>query len=69
MNIKQSISSEFWKQYGNINKFSREAGVDRGTVRSFLYDNEYNPTLATLEKFCETLGLELVVRKAGYEQN
>ena len=28
MNIKQTISSEFWKQYGNIDKFARESKLN-----------------------------------------
>lgn len=67
MNIKQTISSEFWKQHGNIKKFARETNLNRKTVSHFLYDEEYSPNLLTLEKMCRTLGLELVARKVEHE--
>lgn len=67
MNIKQTISSEFWKQCGNVTKFARETNLNRKTVNHFLYDEEYSPNLLTLEKMCGTLGLELVARKVENE--
>lgn len=67
MNIRQTISSEFWKQYGNVAKFGREANLDRKTVNQFLYDDEYSPNLLTLRKICRALGLELVARKVEHE--
>ena len=67
MNIRQTISSEFWKQGGNINKLARESNLNTKTVSKFLYDDEYSPNLLTLEKMCRTLGLELVARKVEHE--
>lgn len=67
MNIRQTISSEFWKQYGNIAKFARESILNRKTVNQFLYDDGYSPNLLTLEKMCGVLGLELVIRKVEHE--
>ena len=67
MNIKQTISSEFWKQCGNVAKFARETNLNRKTVNQFLYDDEHSPNILTLEKMCGALGLELVARKVEHE--
>lgn len=67
MNIKQTISSEFWKQYGNVDKFARESNLNPKTVFKFLYNDEYNPKVETLGKMLDVLGLELIVRKVEHE--
>jgi DNA-binding phage protein len=67
MNIKQTISSEFWKQYGNVDKFARESKLNPKTVFKFLYNDEYNPKIDTLRKMLDVLGLELIVRKVEHE--
>ena len=62
--IMQTISSEFWSQYENQkqSKFARDAGIDRKTVHRLLYSDKGIQT-DTLQKLCDALGLELIVRK------
>lgn len=60
--IKYAVSTEFWKQHGNMARLSREAGVDRTTLRTFLYTDD-GVTLSTLLKICDALGLKLEVKK------
>ena len=62
MNIRQTISIEFWNQHGNVSKLARKAGIDRKTVRRFLFSDD-DVTISTYLKMCDALDLELVVRK------
>lgn len=63
--IKREVAKEFNDQHGNIVRLASEAGVDKETIRNFMYTDK-GVNLFTLLKICDALGLEVVVRKVKH---
>ena len=60
--IKWTVAKEFHDQHGNISRLASEAGVDKETIKNFMYTDK-GVNLFTLLNICDALGLEVVVRK------
>ena len=63
--IKRTVADAFHDQHGNISRLAIEAGVDKETIKNFLYTDK-GVNLFTLLNICDALGLEVVVRKVTH---
>lgn len=63
--IKMDVAKAFHDQHGNIVRLACEAGVDRETIKNFMYTDK-GVNLFTLLNICDALGLEVVVRKVTH---
>lgn len=63
--IKRTVADAFHDQHGNIVRLASEAGVDKETIRNFMYTDK-GVNLFTLLNICDALGLEVVVRKVKH---
>ena len=62
--IKRTVADAFHDQHGNISRLAIEAGVDKETIKNFMYTDK-GVNLFTLLNICDALGLEVVVRKVN----
>lgn len=62
--IKREVAKEFNDQHGNIVRLASEAGVDKETIKNFMY-TEKGVNLFTLMNICDALGMEVIVRKVN----
>ena len=63
--IKRTVADAFHDQHGNISRLASEAGVDKETIKNFMYTDK-GVNLFTLLNICDALGLEVVVRKVTH---
>ena len=63
--IKRTVADAFHDQHGNISRLAIEAGVDKETIKNFMYTDK-GVNLFTLLSICDALGLEVVVRKVTH---
>ena len=63
--IKMIVAKAFHDQHGNISRLAIEAGVDKETIKNFMYTDK-GVNLFTLLNICDALGLEVVVRKVKH---
>ena len=62
--IKRTVADTFHDQHGNISRLAIEAGVDKETIKNFMYTDK-GVNLFTLLNICDALGLEVVVQKVN----
>ena len=62
--IKRTVADAFHDQHGNISRLAIEAGVDKETIKNFMYTDK-GVNLFTLLNICDALGLEVVVQKVN----
>lgn len=62
--IKRTVADAFHDQHGNIVRLASESGVDKGTIRNFMYTDK-GVSLFTLINICDALGLEVIVQKVN----
>ena len=62
--IKRTVAEAFHDQHGNISRLAIEAGVDKETIKNFMYTDK-GVNLFTLINICDALGLEVIVQKVN----
>lgn len=62
--IKRTVADAFHDQHGNIVLLANEAGVDKETIKNFMYTDK-GVNLFTLLNICDALGLEVIVQKVN----
>lgn len=62
--IKRTVADAFHDQHGNISRLAIEAGVDKETIKNFMYTDK-GVNLFTLINICDALGLEVIVQKVN----
>ena len=62
--IKRTVAEAFHDQHGNIVRLASEAGVDKKTIKNFMYTDK-GVNLLTLLNICDALGLEVIVQKVN----
>ena len=62
--IKRTVAEAFHDQHGNISRLAIEAGVDKETIKNFMYTDK-GVNLFTLLNICDALGLEVIVQKVN----
>lgn len=62
--IKRTVAEAFHDQHGNIARLASDAGVDKETIKNFMYTDK-GVNLFTLLNICDALGLEVIVQKVN----
>ena len=62
--LRSSLSTAMARKRMNPNQVSKASGVAYATVHGFFNEGK-RVTLLTVERMCEALGVELVVRRKG----